>query len=61
MMPCIFHKDSPYPSSHFPGSSLGTKFSVGKKGRKEGKNREKGGREGEKERKSKALSNYQNK
>ena len=41
----IFHKHSPYSSSHFPGSSLGTKFSIGKKGRKEERERKEEGRE----------------
>ena len=45
MTSCIFHKHSPYSSSHFPGSSLGTKFSIGKKGRKEERERKEEGRE----------------
>lgn len=51
MMSCIFHKHSPYSSSHFPGSSLSTKFSAGKKGRKEGKKKERERRKGGRKRK----------
>lgn len=41
----IFHKHSPYSSSHFPGTSLGTMFSIGKEGRKEKRERKEEGRE----------------